>query len=108
MLIIPAIDLKDGHCVRLTQGKKEAVKTYDQNPIEVAKRFEAAGAQMLHLVDLDGAFNGGASPNRQIAREIINNVKIPVQFGGGLRTVGDVNELVDAGAERVIIGTVAL
>jgi phosphoribosylformimino-5-aminoimidazole carboxamide ribotide isomerase len=108
MLIIPAIDLKDGHCVRLSQGRKEEVKTYDDNPLDVASRFEASGAQMLHVVDLDGAFKGGASPNRRIAREITAAVKVPVQFGGGLRRIEDVQELIDSGVARVVIGTLAV
>src|SRR5260370_38973086 len=101
MLIIPAIDLKDGHCVRLSQGRKEEVKTYDDSPVDVARRFEAAGAQMLHVVDLDGAFQGGKSPNRRIAREITAAVKIPIQFGGGLRSIENVRELIDSGQGRV-------
>ena len=108
MLIIPAIDLKDGHCVRLRQGRKEEVTTYDDNPVEVARRFEAAGARMLHVVDLDGAFTGAESPNRRVAREIIGATDIPVQFGGGLRSVDDVRGLVDSGVARVVVGTLAV
>ena len=67
MLIIPAIDLKDGRCVRLTQGSRLEVKTYEGDPVEMARQFEGAGAQMLHVVDLDGALGVADSPNRQIA-----------------------------------------
>jgi phosphoribosylformimino-5-aminoimidazole carboxamide ribotide isomerase len=107
MLIIPAIDLRFGKCVRLAQGRKEAATGYDRDPIEVAQAFEADGAQMLHVVDLDGAFGEGQSLNREVARRIIHSVSVPVQFGGGLRTIDDVEELILAGANRVVIGTLA-
>jgi phosphoribosylformimino-5-aminoimidazole carboxamide ribotide isomerase len=107
MLIIPAIDLKDGQCVRLTQGRKADVKVYDGDPVLIAKSFEAAGARMLHVVDLDGAFSGGNSRNRRVVRRIIRAVEIPVQFGGGLRTVSDVQQLIEFGAAQVVIGTLA-
>ncbi|WP_265734622.1 HisA/HisF-related TIM barrel protein, partial [Acinetobacter baumannii] len=71
MLIIPAIDLKEGRCVRLTQGSRAAVKVYDADPVEVAKSFEDAGARMIHVVDLDGAFEGPNSINRKVVRRII-------------------------------------
>ena len=107
MLIIPAIDLKDGRCVRLTQGRKADVKVYDGDPVEIAQRFEAEGARMLHVVDLDGAFAGGDSRNRKTVRRIIRAIEIPVQFGGGLRTVHDVQQLIEYGAAQVVIGTLA-
>ena len=74
MLIIPAIDLKDGRCVRLLQGRKSEMTVYNENPVEVAREFVAAGAQMIHVVDLDGAFNESGSPNRAVVREIIEAV----------------------------------
>lgn len=107
MLIIPAIDLKDGRCVRLTQGRKADVKVYDGDPVEIAKRFEADGARMLHVVDLDGAFEGGVSRNRKTVRRIIRALEIPVQFGGGLRSVHDVQQMIEFGAAQVVIGTLA-
>jgi phosphoribosylformimino-5-aminoimidazole carboxamide ribotide isomerase len=107
MLIIPAIDLKDGQCVRLTQGRKADVKVYDGDPVEIAKSFEGAGARMLHVVDLDAAFSVGNSRNRRVVRRIIRAVDIPVQFGGGLRTVSDVQQLIEFGAAQVVIGTLA-
>lgn len=107
MLIIPAIDLKDGRCVRLKQGRKSDVKVYDGDPVEIAKRFEEAGARMLHVVDLDGAFAGNDSSNRKVAQQIIRALGMPVQFGGGLRRVEDVQELIEYGAARVVIGTLA-
>ena len=108
MLIIPAIDLHKGKCVRLTQGRKEAATVYDRDPIQVAKDFELAGAQLLHIVDLDAAFSDGPSPNRPLLLEIIRAIQIPVQFGGGLRNSDDVKEVIDLGVKRAIIGTLAV
>jgi phosphoribosylformimino-5-aminoimidazole carboxamide ribotide isomerase len=108
MLIIPAIDLKNGRCVRLEQGRKADATIYDGDPVEIARGFEDAGAQMLHVVDLDGAFAEGNSPNRDIARRIIAAVAIPVQFGGGLRKPTDVREMIEHGAARVVLGTLVV
>ncbi|HEY1403534.1 MAG TPA: 1-(5-phosphoribosyl)-5-[(5-phosphoribosylamino)methylideneamino]imidazole-4-carboxamide isomerase [Pyrinomonadaceae bacterium] len=108
MLIIPAIDLKNGQCVRLTQGRKADAKIYDGDPVEIARGFEAEGARMLHVVDLDGAFAESASPNQEVARRIIEAVAIPVQFGGGLRTVSDVQRIIEAGVARVVVGTLVV
>ena len=107
MLIIPAIDLRDGKCVRLRQGRRAEVKVYDGEPLEIAKKFEDAGARMLHVVDLDGAFADRNSKNRKVVRRIIRAVEIPVQFGGGLRSVGDVQQMIEFGAAQVVIGTLA-
>lgn len=107
MLIIPAIDLRQGKCVRLTQGRKDAATQYDLDPLAVAQSFEADGALMLHLVDLDGAFADQGTVNRTAAKRIFQSINIPVQFGGGLRTIADVEELLIAGASRVVIGTLA-
>src|SRR5688500_1684829 len=107
MLIIPAIDLKDGRCVRLKQGRRQDVKVYDGDPVEIAQGFEAAGARMLHVVDLDGAFADPNHHNRKVVRRIIRSVKIPVQFGGGLRSVTDVQQMIEYGAAQVVIGTLA-
>lgn len=108
MLIIPAIDLRDGQCVRLTQGRKADVKVYDGDPVEIAKKFEAAGARMLHVVDLDGAFEEGRSRNRRVVRRIIRGISIPVQFGGGMRSVSDVQQMIEFGVAQVVIGTLAV
>src|SRR5215212_8410321 len=97
MFVIPAIDLKNGLCVRLLQGRKSDVTVYNENPVEVAKEFAAAGAQMIHVVDLDGAFNESDSPNRGVVRQIIEAVDVPIEFGGGIRTVDDVRQLCNAG-----------
>ena len=108
MLVIPAIDLKGGKCVRLTQGRRDEAKFYDGDPVEIARGYEAAGARMLHVVDLDGAFREGNSVNREVARGIFGAVNIPVQFGGGVRAAADVDELIGAGAARVVVGTLAV
>jgi len=108
MLIIPAIDLQKGKCVRLSQGRKEAATVYDDDPIKVAKAFELAGAHMLHIVDLDAAFSDGLSPNRPLLLEIIRVIQIPVQFGGGLRNSEDVKEVIELGVRRAIVGTLAV
>ena len=107
MLVIPAIDLKGGRCVRLKQGRRDAVSLYDGDPLNVALCFEAEGAQVLHVVDLDGAFGEEGSPNREVLRRIAGALEIPVQFGGGLRTPGDVELVLGWGVERVVIGTLA-
>lgn len=107
MLIIPAIDLRDGRCVRLTQGRKEDAKVYDGDAVEIAQRYEDDGALMLHIVDLDGAFSDPNSRNRQMLREVIRKVKIPAQFGGGLRSLHEIEEVIELGVTRVVIGTLA-
>jgi phosphoribosylformimino-5-aminoimidazole carboxamide ribotide isomerase len=108
MLVIPAIDLKNGSCVRLVQGRQTDVTVYDANPVEVAKQFARVGAQMIHVVDLDGAFKGGESPNRAIVTKIIEAVDVAVEFGGGIRSLDDVQELCDAGVDRIVLGTIAV
>jgi phosphoribosylformimino-5-aminoimidazole carboxamide ribotide isomerase len=108
MLIIPAIDLRQGKCVRLSQGRKEEATVYDGDPVEIAKSFELAGATMLHIVDLDAAFSDHASLNRRLLREIIRAIEIPVQFGGGLRSVAGVKSTIELGVRRAVIGTLAV
>jgi len=107
MLIIPAIDLRCGRCVRLTQGQRNSAKVYEGDPVEIAKTFEAADARMLHVVDLDGAFSESNFRNRQVLREIVQAIGIPVQFGGGLRHEKDASEVIGIGVARVVIGTLA-
>jgi phosphoribosylformimino-5-aminoimidazole carboxamide ribotide isomerase len=108
ILVIPAIDLRDGRCVRLTQGRKDNTKIYDGDPIDIALSYEANGAQMIHIVDLDGAFSEPNSRNRQVLRKIISRVGIPLQFGGGLRSLEDVAQVIELGASRVVVGTLAV
>lgn len=105
MLVIPAIDLKNGSCVRLLQGRKSDVTVYNENPLAVAREFAAAGAEMIHVVDLDGAFNETVSPNRAVVRKIVDTVAVPIEFGGGIRSLDDVREL--RGVARIVLGTVA-
>jgi len=107
MRVIPAIDLKNGKCVRLLQGRKSDETIYNENPLAVAKEFAAAGAEMIHVVDLDGAFDGAESPNRAVVREIVETIDIPVEFGGGIRSLNDVQDLCAAGVARVVLGTLA-
>ena len=107
MQVIPAIDLKNGRCVRLTQGRKADVTVYDENPIAVAQSFAAAGASMIHVVDLDGAFQGGVSRNRAVVAKIVEAVNIPIEFGGGIRSREEVQHLCELGVARVVLGTVA-
>src|SRR3989339_1605956 len=107
MLIIPAIDLKGGKCVRLTQGKKDAETVFSDDPVDVAKSWEEQGAEYLHVVDLDGAFEG-IPKNIAIVGQIIEQISIPIEFGGGLRTTQSVKKILDLGADRVIVGTKAI
>ncbi len=107
MLVIPAIDIKSGNCVRLTQGDFESVKVYADDPVLVAKQWEIQGAKMLHIVDLDGAKNG-SQQNLEIIKKIVRSVRIPIQVGGGIRNNQTVEKLLDSGVARVVLGTVAL
>ncbi len=108
MIIIPAIDLRSGRCVRLTQGRKQDTKVYDEDPVALALRYQAEGATWLHLVDLDGAFSDPNSDNRRVVSEIVSQVKIPVQFGGGLRSLADLQQVIELGVSRTILGTLAV
>ncbi len=107
MIIFPAIDLKEGQCVRLVQGRREDKTVYSNSPGEMARSFEQQGAEYLHVVDLDGAFEGEPR-NFQAITEIAGAITIPFQVGGGLRTRADVTRMLDLGASRVIIGTRAV
>jgi phosphoribosylformimino-5-aminoimidazole carboxamide ribotide isomerase len=105
--ILPAIDLKDGRCVRLRQGRAEEQTVYADDPVAVARDWRAQGATALHVVDLDGAFQGRPVHLPVIAK-ICAALDIPVELGGGLRTPEDLQAALDAGVDRVIIGTKAL
>jgi len=107
MIIYPAIDLLGGKCVRLTQGRYEDSTIYGENPTEVAKKWQAEGAEFLHLVDLDGA-KIGRPVNIEVIKEILKNVSIPVQLGGGIRMLEHIDTLISAGISRVILGTSAV
>lgn len=107
MLILPAIDLKNGRCVRLVQGRADQETVYHDDPAQVARRFAEEGAAMLHLVDLDGAFEG-RRVNREAIASIRAAVDIPLELGGGMRTVEDITAMIDLGIDSVIVGTVAV
>ncbi|WKY46299.1 1-(5-phosphoribosyl)-5-[(5-phosphoribosylamino)methylideneamino]imidazole-4-carboxamide isomerase [Eubacteriaceae bacterium ES3] len=107
MIIFPAIDLKNGKCVRLLQGQKDAETVYFNDPIEVALKWQSKGAEYLHLVDLDGAFDG-APKNKTLIKNIVDALDIPVELGGGIRTLDIAKDYIDAGVSRIIIGTQAV
>lgn len=107
MILLPAIDLRGGRCVRLVQGDFDQETVYDDNAVEVAKRFEEQGAEWLHIVDLDAALEG-VPRNREIIERVMMSVTIPVQCSGGIRSMEDIAWAVDAGAGRVVLGTKAL
>lgn len=105
--VIPAIDLLNGKCVRLKQGKYDAETVYSNDPVEVAKKWAALGAKRLHLVDLDGA-RTGTPENLAIIKTIIREVSIPVQAGGGIRMLTAISDLIKSGADRIVLGTTAI
>lgn len=106
MDIIPAIDLKAGQCVRLYQGDMDQATVYADDPVSVARRWQAAGAQRLHVVDLDGAVSG-AGVNTDVIARICHALDIPVQLGGGLRNLAAIERVFSLGVQRAILGTVA-
>jgi phosphoribosylformimino-5-aminoimidazole carboxamide ribotide isomerase len=117
MIIFPAIDLRGGRCVRLTQGEPDDETVYGEDPVAIARRWAEAGARWLHVVNLDGAFAGGLQGepdecglpiNLCRLRDIAAATKLPIQFGGGLRTLEDIELVLSLGASRVILGTIAV
>jgi phosphoribosylformimino-5-aminoimidazole carboxamide ribotide isomerase len=106
MILIPAVDLKEGQCVRLRQGKAEAVTVFSDSPQEMARLWARQGARRLHVVDLDGAFQKGPRHFRQV-RDILHILSIPVQVGGGLRDLHTVERYLSLGVAQVILGTMA-
>lgn len=107
MKIIPAIDLVDGKCVRLTQGDFNQKKIYSEHPVDVAREFEDADLEYLHLVDLDGAQKGEVV-NWKVITEILDKTALKVDFGGGVKTNEEVNQLLELGINRINIGSVAV
>lgn len=107
MVIYPAIDIKDGRCVRLFQGRFDNVTVYGDDPVKMAEKWVSMGAKWLHVVDLDGA-RGGVLNNRNIIMKIARSFPVSVQTGGGIRTMADIEQLVGAGISRVILGTAAV
>lgn len=107
MIVIPAVDIKNGKCVRLLQGRMDKETVFSDDPASMAVRWEKAGAKMIHVVDLDGAFK--KSPQNLISiRNILERVKADIQVGGGIRDTGIIEILLDLGVKRVIIGTEAI
>ena len=104
--VVPAVDMQDGEVVQLIQGERGTEKRYG-DPVAAAERWVAAGAETLHLVDLDGAFEGGRA-NADAVEAVVEAVDVPVQLGGGIRTAADATDLLDRGVERVILGTAAV
>ena len=107
MIIFPAIDIKDGKCVRLVRGDFNQMISYKNTPFNQAKIYLQNGFKNIHIVDLDGALKGKAS-NSNIIKEIIKNLKLKIQIGGGIRTIDDINNWVKSGVDKVIIGTAAV
>lgn len=107
MIIFPAVDIKDGQCVRLRQGEKDQVTVFGVDPVSMARHWVASGAEWLHIVDLDGAFSGQPR-NRELVGRICSRMDVPVQLGGGIRDIQTARAYLDAGVARLIIGTMAL
>ena len=107
MIIIPAVDIKDGNCVRLLQGRKDKETVFSNDPVAMAQRWEREGAERLHVIDLDGAFDQKPR-NLPVIEKIIQNIAAPVQVGGGIRQRSTIDRYLEIGADRVIIGTEAI
>ena len=107
MIIIPAIDIKNGRCVRLRQGRKDEETVFSDDPAKMAMRFDEDGAELIHVIDLDGAFKKSPQ-NLNSIKKIIESVKAGVQVGGGIRDKKTIRMFIDLGAKRVIIGTEAI
>lgn len=107
MNLYPAIDLKDGRCVRLERGDPGRATVFGDDPADQARRFEDAGCTWLHVVDLDGAFTGG-SPNTEAISAVLEETAMRVQLGGGIRTAAAAAAWLDAGVERIVLGTIAV
>lgn len=107
MQIYPAIDIKNGQCVRLKQGRFDDMTVYGDDPMKVAEKWVKSGASYIHIVDLDGA-RQGTSYNQQIIEQIAQQFQVPVQTGGGIRSMRDIEEKLSLGVSRVVLGTVAV
>lgn len=106
MIVIPAVDIKGGRCVRLRQGRMSEETVYSDDPVQMAGTWYSKGAERIHLVDLDGAV-GGTRVNAEVIREIARSVPVPVELGGGIRNLASIEFYLDAGVEWVILGTAA-
>ncbi|MBI4619688.1 MAG: 1-(5-phosphoribosyl)-5-[(5-phosphoribosylamino)methylideneamino]imidazole-4-carboxamide isomerase [Desulfobacterales bacterium] len=107
MIIIPAIDLKEGKCVRLMQGKMDKVTVFSNDPVDIAMRWEDRGAELIHIVDLDGSI-AGSPKNTEVIEKIVKSINVPIQLGGGIRDLATINQYISIGVSRVIMGTMAL
>ena len=107
MILFPAVDIKNGECVRLSQGKEDQVTVFSSDPVAQARYWADLGARFLHVVDLDGAFSG-VPKNFELIRDICASIDIPVQLGGGIRDITTAKKYIEAGVYRLIIGTMAL
>ena len=107
MIIFPAIDIKGGKCVRLIKGDFEKMTSYNKLPIDQAKKYSESGFNNIHIIDLDGALQGKPT-NSNVIKEIIKKVKLKIQIGGGIRTFDDVNNWIETGVDRVVMGTAAV
>jgi len=107
MIIIPAVDVKNGKCVRLFQGRMDSETIFSNDPAAMAKRWEEEGAEIIHVVDLDGAFEKSPQ-NLDAIKSIVKNIHVPVQLGGGIRNMDTIKLYIDIGIKRVIIGTEAI
>jgi phosphoribosylformimino-5-aminoimidazole carboxamide ribotide isomerase len=107
MKIIPAVDIKQGKCVRLLQGRMEDTTLYSDDPVKMAQQWESLGGELIHVIDLDGAFAKEVKNFKSI-KDILSQIKIPIQVGGGIRDIHTIEMYIHAGVSRVIIGSVAL
>ena len=107
MIVFPAIDIKGGKCVRLLKGDFDQVTQYENSPIEQANQFFNLGFKNIHIIDLDGALEGKLV-NKNLIKKILENKKIKIQIGGGIRSIEDIKELIDLGVDKIIIGTTAV
>jgi phosphoribosylformimino-5-aminoimidazole carboxamide ribotide isomerase len=107
MIVIPAVDLKDGRCVRLVRGRMDQESVYSEHPIEMAKHWESMGAERLHVVDLNGAVTGKPF-HRTLIKEITQSIRIPIEVGGGIRDLPTIEDYLSSGARWVILGTAAI
>ena len=107
MFIIPAIDILDGKVVRLVQGAEEKAKVYSNDPLEIASQFQESGARLIHVVDLDGAFNR-SGVNDSIIKSLIKNIAVPIELGGGIRSLERIKYWLDVGVERVILSSMVV
>ena len=106
MIVIPAVDLKDGRCVRLSQGRMDQESVYSDHPVEMARRWESEGAERLHVVDLNGAMSGRPI-HRPLVKEISQAVRIPIEVGGGIRDMTAIEDYLSSGIAWVVLGTAA-